>query len=247
MLNFVLFARARLHLARGRGERAIADLEELARREHKWRGDNPAIFPWRSELALALIARGDRDTALEAAREELDLARRVGTAGAIGRALRVLGLTADGQEGLETLRASLEELADSPWRLEHARTLVELGAACRRSGARSEARELLHAGMELAHTCGATPLVERAREELLATGARPRRIMRSGIDALTPSEKRVARMAGEGLTNREIAQALFVTQKTVEMHLSNAYRKLGINSRGALAERLEGDPVTVPG
>ena len=104
----------------------------------------------------------------------------------------------------------------------------------------SKSREMLHAGMELAHRCGAAPLVERAREELLATGARPRRIMRSGVDALTPSEKRVARMAGEGLTNREIAQALFVTMRTVEVHLTHAYQKLDISSREELPRALRG-------
>ena len=77
----------------------------------------------------------------------------------------------------------------------------------------------------------------RRREELLASGARPRTTAVSGAEALTPSESRVARMAAEGLTNREIAQALFVTPKTVEVHLGSAYRKLGISSRMQLAGR----------
>jgi len=116
----------------------------------------------------------------------------------------------------------------------HARTVVELGAATRRAGRRAEARDLLRPGMELAHACGARALVARAREELLATGARPRRIVRTGADALTASERRVARMAAEGMTNREIAQALFVTMRTVEVHLTHAYQKLGVSSREKL-------------
>jgi DNA-binding CsgD family transcriptional regulator len=122
--------------------------------------------------------------------------------------------------------------------LEHARTLVELGAAIRRAGRRREAREPLHAGMELAHVCGAHPLVAHARQELLAAGARPRRIMRTGADALTASERRVAAMAAEGMSNRDIAQALFVTVRTVEVHLTHAYQKLAIASRDELATAL---------
>ena len=132
------------------------------------------------------------------------------------------------------LRESAEVLTDSGARLERARSLVELGAALRRSGIRSECREPLALGMDLAHRCGATPLAELGREELVAAGSRPRRMVRSGVDALTPSELRVARMASEGMANREIAQALFVTMRTVEVHLTHAYQKLDIASREEL-------------
>jgi DNA-binding CsgD family transcriptional regulator len=81
-------------------------------------------------------------------------------------------------------------------------------------------------------------LADRAHEELVATGARPRRLVLSGVDSLTPSERRIAAMAAEGLANREIAQALFVTLRTVEMHLSNAFRKLDISSRTQLPAAL---------
>ena len=113
----------------------------------------------------------------------------------------------------------------------------------RRANRRSDAREPLASGLELAERCGAKALSERANEEIEATGARPRRLVRSGIEALTPSERRIAQLAAEGLSNREIAQALFVTQKTVKMHLSNAYRKLDIQSRGELAELLGSEAV----
>lgn len=96
------------------------------------------------------------------------------------------------------------------------------------------------ARLELAAACGAEPLAERARTELNAAGGRARREALSGVESLTPSERRVAAMAAEGMTNREIAQALFVTPKTVEVHLSNAYRKLGIASRRQLAAVLPG-------
>jgi DNA-binding CsgD family transcriptional regulator len=95
--------------------------------------------------------------------------------------------------------------------------------------------------MDLAQRCGATALAHRAHEELLATGARPRRLIMSGVGSLTASERRVAEMAAEGLTNRDIAQALFVTEKTIEGHLGQAYQKLGIRSRLLLPEALGED------
>jgi DNA-binding CsgD family transcriptional regulator len=87
--------------------------------------------------------------------------------------------------------------------------------------------------MELAFACGADRLVARAREELVAAGARPRRIVRSGFGALTASERRIVRLAMEGRSNPEIAQALFLSVKTIETHLSNAYVKLDLSGAGA--------------
>ena len=128
-------------------------------------------------------------------------------------------------------------MKDSPAKLEHAKARTELGAALRRANRRAAAREQLRQAVELATICGAASL-GRAERELLATGARPRRVALSGVASLTPSERRVAEMAAEGPTNREIAQALFVTQRTVEVHLTSIYRKLGISSRSQLAAAL---------
>jgi DNA-binding CsgD family transcriptional regulator len=130
-------------------------------------------------------------------------------------------------------------IQDSPALLERARSITELGAALRRANQRAKARELLQKGLDLANRCGARPLQERALAELVATGARPRRLTVSGRDSLTPSELRVAELATEGQTNREIAQRLFVTQKTVETHLGHVFRKLGLESRAQLALALE--------
>ncbi len=123
----------------------------------------------------------------------------------------------------------------SPARLEHAKARTELGAALRRANRRSEAREHLRQALELATLCGAASLAAHAETELLATGARPRRVALSGVASLTPSERRVAEMAARGPSNREIAQTLFVTQRTVEVHLTSIYRKLAISSRSQLA------------
>jgi DNA-binding NarL/FixJ family response regulator len=139
---------------------------------------------------------------------------------------------------LALLGEAVETLNGSPAKLEHAKARTELGAALRRAGHRVQAREQLRRAVELARICGATPLAERAEIELLATGARPRRIALSGVESLTPSEGRVAELAAQGPTNREIAQALFVTQRTVEVHLTSIFRKLGISSRSQLAAAL---------
>jgi DNA-binding NarL/FixJ family response regulator len=170
------------------------------------------------------------------------LARRWGAPRALGQALTTAGLVAGGEPGLELLREAVAVLADSPAQLVRARALIELGAALRRRNRRSDAREPLAGGLELAQRCGAWALAERAREELIATGARPRRAMRAGIDALTPSERRVAHLAAGGQTNRDIAQALFVTEKTIETHLSHAYQKLAIHSRSQLTSALATRP-----
>jgi DNA-binding CsgD family transcriptional regulator len=118
--------------------------------------------------------------------------------------------------------------------------LIELGAALRRANRRAAAREPLQQAADRASRGGARAAYERARIELAATGARPRReAFLSGPASLTPSERRIAELAAGGQTNREIAHALFVTPKTVEYHLRNAYRKLDIEARGELAEALK--------
>ena len=127
-------------------------------------------------------------------------------------------------------------LAPSQARLEHARVLLDLGAALRAAGQRTAAREPLLEGLTLAARCGAKTLERRARAELAAIGVRPRTTDRSGADSLTPSEQRVVELAAAGATNRAIAQALFVTEKTVETHLGRAFRKLDVSSRRQLPD-----------
>ncbi len=223
--------RGKLRLARGDRVEAEQDLRragDIFRRL----GFGPVHEPWRSAIALALPS-DQAEEARTLVDDELTLARGTGLARPIGIVLRASGLIAQGDGQIVALRESVAVLADSPARCEHARSLVELGAALRRSGRRADAREPLEAGMELAHHCGADRLVTRAREELLAAGARPRRILRSGFAALTASERRIVRLAADGRSNPEIAQGLYVSIKTVETHLSNAYRKLQLSGPGA--------------
>jgi len=235
---FVRGRRGILRAAQGRLAEALDDLLTAG----SWLGAlgviNPAYLPWRSEAALVLTRLGRSEEALRLVHEEVDLARTWGAPRALGRALCSAGLVVRGEEGVGLLREAVQALTDSPSVLVRARATTELGAALRRGNRRSEARELLAAGLELAERCGASALVEQARTELIATGARPRRSVRTGVDALTPSERRVAQLAAQGRTNRDIAQELFVTPKTVEAHLSHTYQKLAIRSRSQLASAL---------
>jgi len=121
---------------------------------------------------------------------------------------------------------------------ERARAHTSAGAALRRAGRTVEARHELRLAVDLAHRCGATALEAEALTELRAAGGRPRRRLLTGAGALTPSERRIAELAATGRQNREIAEELVVTLATVEFHLRNAYRKLGIASRTELGEAL---------
>ena len=238
----LLTARSVLRRVEGDWEAAAEDAATCGRVFEALGFRNPSAARWRSLAALALLAGGEEKEARRLASEELELARRWGTPRAIGRSLRVLGLAKGGKAGLALLQESVEALEGSPAVLELARSQTELGAALRRAGKRVEARDSLRSGAELARRCGATRLAEKAHEELLAAGAKPRSTALSGVESLTPSERRVAGMAAEGMGNREIAQALFVTLRTVEMHLSNAFRKLDLSSRTQLVDALAGSP-----
>jgi DNA-binding CsgD family transcriptional regulator len=235
-------ARGRLRLAQGRAADALADFQACG-----------ALFGadvWgmpiretgyvhaRSGAALALLRLGQRQRACQLADAELADVRVFGAPRALGIALRAAGLARGGQEGLALLGESVAALDNSPALLERARSLAELGAALRRDGQRAAARDPLARALDLAARCGARPLAARAREELRAAGVRPRRPWRTGVDALTPSELRVVRLAAEGHSNREIAGELYVTLKAIEGHLARAYAKLGIEGRSQLARAL---------
>jgi DNA-binding CsgD family transcriptional regulator len=235
-----LYARGRVRLQQRDWEGALADFLQAGSSAESVEIHNPAYVPWRSQAALALHQLARTEEARALAREELTLSRSWGAPRTVGISLRALGLVEGGRAGEQLLREAVEILADSPARLEHARTLVDLGALLRRDNRRSEARKLLRQGVELAQQCGATALVTKGNDELAATGAHRRTVLLSGLDELTASERRVAQMAAEELSNKEIAQALFVTVKTVEQHLGRVYRKLDISSRRQLEAALGG-------
>src|SRR5215217_954164 len=242
----LMLARAWLMLAQG-DARGAADAALELDRPHSWGCTSPTLLPWRSVASVALAQLGEEERALALAQEELALAEQLGTPRAVGIAQRAVALAGPQEERQAGLEAAVAALEKGTARLELARVTCELGAELRRRGERSAAREVLRRAHALATECGATRLAARARDELSRSGARLIRDPVDGVEGLTPSEVRVAELAAEGLTNREVAQALFVSEKTVETHLGRVYRKLGIKSRhalpGALAERQATEPV----
>jgi DNA-binding CsgD family transcriptional regulator len=228
-----------LLLAESRWDEALAAADEYHTR---LRGvDNPAWAPWRSLKALAVDGLGRHGEAMRLLDEELDESRRWGAPGALSRTLRLAGMV-HRDDGHELLREAVAVAEGSPARLEHAKALIALGSALRRGRRRSEAREPLGRGFELANRCSAVALADWAKRELYAAGGRPRREALTGPESLTPSERRIADLAAQGQSNRDIAQTLYVTPKTVEVHLTSIYRKLGISARTALSHALAGHP-----
>jgi DNA-binding CsgD family transcriptional regulator len=243
-------ARGRLLLAQGRAREALAEFEVCMA---LWRSDlwgiemrDAGYLHSRSGAAQALLALGDLHRARELAEAELADVRQFGGTRALGVALRVAGLARGGKRGMAALEESVGVLSESLAALEHAQSLVEWGAALRRAGRRQEARKVLSQGLDLAAGCGARPLIARARDELRVAGARPRRNWARGIEALTPSELRIVRLAHAGRTNRQIARELYLSIKTVEGHLSRAYDKLDIAARNELDRVLEAEKSRVP-
>ena len=234
----VLYARGCVRAVLGDDRGALDDLLAGGRFSCAYGQMGPAVTPWRSDAALVASRLGEHDVARTLAGEELELARRFGAPRALGIALRAQALVVADASTESLLTEAVAVLEGSGARLELARALIDLGAVVRRDGRRVQARELLRRGLELAARCAAERLAARGREELQATGARPRRIALSGVESLTPSERRVVQLAADGTTNRAIAQALFVTEKTVEGHLAHTFDKLGVRSRTRLRAAL---------
>jgi len=237
-LIYYLQTRARLRAASQRADEALDDLFACGRLEREWDIRTPAFSTWRADAAPLLASLDRHDEAHALAREELERCHAFGALGPLGASLRTLGLIEQGDSGIRLLEQAVAHLERSSARLEHALALLELGAAIRRAGRRADSRQPLREALELARACGADAVAVRTHEELVAAGARPRRDPVESRSNLTASELRVARMAAEGMTNREIAQALFLTENTIETHLRSVFRKLDIRSRSQLARAL---------
>ena len=240
------FARGQLRVAQGRVAEGLEDILAVGALLTRSLVTSPGALPWRSEAALVHLALGDQESAGRLAEDELRLARAFGAPRALGVALRAVGVVAGGDRGASLLREAIEAFERGDARLERARALADLGAMLRRRNRRTEARGLLREALDAAHRAGARPLAEYAETELRATGARPRRVVLRGLDSLTASERRVAEFASQGLSNREIAQTLFVTARTVEGHLTSVFRKLQLDSRDELPAALAGSGAQVP-
>ncbi|WP_182875556.1 helix-turn-helix transcriptional regulator [Microbispora sp. H10670] len=237
-MYFYADTRARLLRRTVGGERAVAAALDAGRLFARFGGDNPAFVPWRTEAARTLHRMGQGDQAAELALAEVALARRWGAPRPLGRALRVAGVVLGAQDGFPLLAEAVDVLAGSLARLEYAKALVDLAAAADRRGRRGWARELLDDAAELAAQCDCPPLRERVDAMSGAAGSRTAPAG-PGTTALTSTERRVAELAATGMSNREIAETLFVTPKTVELHLTNTYRKLRIGGRVELVHALD--------
>lgn len=244
----VLAARAVVRECTGELSRAVEDHLAVGRLLSGRRVRNPAVVPWRSRAAQLLAAAGEPAEAAHLAVAELEDARQWGTARAIGTAQHAVAMAATGPQRIGLLAAAVGTLARSPARLELAAARFDLGAALGAAGRLSEARTELTAALSTATSCGAQPLVHRietVQQEVFPEG--PDEPLHPTLRNLTPQELRILRLARNGHTNRAIAGKLFVTVRTVEFHLSGAYRKLGISGRRQLAEIIPATLTAQPG
>ena len=224
-----LIARGRLRIAQGLVREGVEDLLWSGQRLESLNLHWPGV--WKAFAAPALASLGETETAARLAREHVGMARRVGAAGVLGLSLRHAAAAVGAEERLVLLEEAVAVLAKSSARLELAHALADLGRELSRAGRRREGRVAQRKAMELAEACGAVALAGHARSELQAGPGRRARLELTGPAALTAAEWRVCQQAAAGRTNREIAQSLFVSEKTIERHLSNAYHKLGVRSR----------------
>jgi DNA-binding CsgD family transcriptional regulator/tetratricopeptide (TPR) repeat protein len=227
----------RLRLAQGRAAESV-EILRAAGNELTRCGYVLLSTTWRADAALAHQALGHDHDAAALATENLRLARAAEDPYSLAIALRTYArcTSAHDAQALLTEAVACAEATHSGLALAYA--LLDLGAYLRRSGRRGEARAPLLRALDLAHRCGAVPLAERARHELIAAGSRPRRASVTGVDSLTATERRVADLAAGGLGNRQIAQHLFVTLPTIETHMRHVFQKLRITSRAQLAGHL---------
>lgn len=231
----MLLTRAGLRREQGRIAEAVADIERLDA-FNRVRGGYPRT--WVPEVIRTLVAARRRDEASDVAERHAAEAQAWGNPIDIAEALRVLAMVRPTSAELPLYEEAVAVLDGVAAPMQLANALADFGSALRRHNHPRAAREPLRNALDIAHRHGAIPLERRIHEELLAAGARPRRKERTGVDALTSSERRVVELAVQGLSNPEIAQTLFVTRKTVEKHLGGAYLKLAISSRAELASAM---------
>jgi DNA-binding CsgD family transcriptional regulator len=182
---------------------------------------------------------GDRDRARAEAERELRIRRLHGPAFRLALALRRRATLAPTREALPLLAEAVEVCADTARLPVKARVRAGHGAALRRAGRLAEARAELTAVLDLADRLGMVKLRDQVAANLRSAGGRPRRTRTIGVDSLTESQLVVAQLAAAGRTNRQIAEDLYISVKTVETHLAATYRKLGTIGREGLASALD--------
>ncbi|WP_188116069.1 ATP-binding protein [Salinispora fenicalii] len=235
-------ARAALKISQGKVQAGTSELLKVRKAAIDRCWHHPGLTAqYIVPLTEGLIATSRERQADLVTAEELLRARRFGAPRPIAAALRARSRVLPPHQAMTDLQHAHDLMATTPYRLDQAKIEVDTGTLLRRTGRRTEGRERLLHGLVGAERCEATALIETARSELRLAGARAATATTAQV--LTPAEQRVVAKASEGLTNREIAKTLFVTVKTVEWHLGQAFRKLGIRRRSELAQALPDVPV----
>jgi DNA-binding NarL/FixJ family response regulator len=243
--EFGLFleARGRWHVISERPDEARADLEEAARRLQSSRYlSQPTMSAWPQYLVRASVGTAHHERAAEVAEGFLERARRWGAPRGVSLALRTVALLEESDDSIAMLREAVAHSERSEAMVERALAQVALGRALIEAGHKAEARDWLRRGIHQARQHGVFLLAAQGLRLISDAGGRPRRLALTGVESLTPSERRVAQMVASGLSNRAVAEALFVTVKAVEAHLGKVYRKLGISSRLELGDALGEGP-----
>jgi DNA-binding CsgD family transcriptional regulator/DNA polymerase III delta prime subunit len=233
------YGRAVLHFANCEWEAAAAEAKLAGERLRAIEAVNVEYHDWRPLAARALNRAGRAEEASALARENLEIATGSCSPHSAAVARATLGVIEGGARGADLLTESIAESDSAGFELEAARGRLELGMQLRRRRRPRDARDPLAQAIDIAGRRGARRIAVAAEGELRAAGGRPRRLALTGVGALTPGQRRVAELAGQGLSNREIAQALFLSVKTVESHLTATYTRLQIDSREQLPAALE--------
>ncbi|MFD2467780.1 helix-turn-helix transcriptional regulator [Amycolatopsis silviterrae] len=229
---FYLLARGRHYVERGLAQVALDDFQAVGDLLDQWGMAETGAFPWRTEMAAAYLQLGDREAAARHAREQLRLLGQGGPLRVRGRTLQLLAATRELRARPPVLREAVDVLHRSGDKFELASALAALHDAYTRLGeagrARSVARKVnsikqAFFGEQSARRAGASDVLEESEVDLLM---------------LSDAERRVAKFAVKGMTNREIAGRLYLTTSTIEQHLTRIYRKLGVSSRVQLLSRL---------
>jgi len=242
----LLYERGRVRLACGRTEEGVADLLELGAREQRWGAANPGGYPWRVAALRGLRRLGRDDEAAALAAAQVEQARRWPSSRARCLAELALGLAEKNRARAEERFAAAAAFSEPATVLLRIEALIELGRTVRQQGERARARPPLRQALTAAEAQRATRLAGEAEAELRAARGRPPKRTHAD-DELTPSERRIAALAAAGASNREIAASLFLSVRTVETHLTSAYRRLGISSRHELSAALgDGDEAASP-
>ena len=241
-LSFIGWAAAVLYNSLGRYEEALAAAQRAS-------DDSPAVqfAGWALvELVEAAVRSGVPERAAGAVRRLSGIARACPTDWALGAEARSRALVSDGADAESLYREAIDRFGRTRLRVDLARAHLVYGEWLRRERRRRDARDQLGTADEIFDAVGAAAFAGRARSELRATGGHARQHAVQTPDTLTAQEALIARLAGDGASNPEIAAQLFISPATVAYHLRKVFTKLGISSRSQLAPALPARPGAAP-